>query len=46
MRKIADNEMRIKADGGIKDYKTALAMIRAGADRIGASGSVRIVTRG
>jgi len=34
----------IKADGGIKDYKSARSIIEAGATTIGASGSVKIVT--
>ncbi len=34
----------VKAAGGIRDRHTALAMIEAGANRIGASASVRIVT--
>ena len=44
MRKTVGNSMRIKASGGIRDYDTAKAMIEAGADRIGASASVAIVT--
>ena len=32
----------VKASGGIRDYKTAMAMIEAGADRIGASKSIEI----
>lgn len=34
---------KIKAAGGIRDYQTALAMIAAGADRIGTSNGVAIV---
>lgn len=34
----------VKAAGGIRDRRTALAMIEAGANRIGASASVAIVT--
>ncbi len=34
----------VKASGGIRDAKTALAMIEAGATRIGTSASVAIVT--
>jgi len=34
----------IKADGGIKDYKSAIAVIEAGATTIGASGSIKIVS--
>jgi deoxyribose-phosphate aldolase len=34
----------VKASGGIGDYETALELIEAGADRIGASGGVDILT--
>lgn len=44
MRKIVDTRGYIKASGGIRDYDTALSMIEAGADRIGASASLKIVT--
>lgn len=43
MRGIVGDDMKIKASGGIRDFKTASAMIDAGADRIGASASVEIV---
>jgi deoxyribose-phosphate aldolase len=33
----------VKAAGGIRDRDTVLRMLRAGADRIGASASVKIV---
>ncbi len=33
----------VKASGGIRDLETALAMIEAGANRLGTSGSVRIM---
>ncbi len=33
----------IKASGGVRDYETAIAMINAGANRIGASAGVAIV---
>jgi deoxyribose-phosphate aldolase len=35
--------VRVKAAGGIRDYETAVAMIRAGADRIGTSAGVAIL---
>jgi deoxyribose-phosphate aldolase len=35
--------LQIKASGGIRDAKTALAMLEAGADRLGTSNSVAIV---
>jgi len=36
--------MGIKADGGIRNHQRAVEVIEAGATRIGASGSVKIVT--
>lgn len=36
----------VKASGGVRDLETALSMLRAGANRIGASSSVAIVTGG
>ncbi len=35
--------MRVKASGGIRDLPTALAMLDAGADRLGCSASVEII---
>ena len=43
MRAEVGAEMGVKASGGIRDYATAQAMIRAGASRIGASAGVQIV---
>ncbi len=43
-RQIIGPEMGLKADGGIKDRKTAQSVIEAGGTTIGASGSVKIVT--
>lgn len=43
MKNTVGNSMKIKASGGIRDYATAKAMIDAGASRIGASSSVKIV---
>ena len=34
--------VKVKASGGIKDYKTAKSMIEAGASRLGTSSGVRI----
>lgn len=44
MRRVVGPEMGVKAAGGIRDFKTAAAMIKAGASRIGASSSVEIVS--
>ena len=43
MRKTVGPEMGVKASGGIRDYETAMAMIEAGANRIGASAGTAIV---
>jgi deoxyribose-phosphate aldolase len=44
MRATVGPEFGVKASGGIRDTKTALAMIEAGATRLGTSASVAIVT--
>lgn len=44
MRRIVGDKMKIKASGGIRTFEDALKMIEAGADRIGTSNGVRIVT--
>ncbi|EHJ01360.1 Deoxyribose-phosphate aldolase [Clostridium sp. DL-VIII] len=43
MRKTVGPDMGVKASGGIRDFKTAMDMINAGASRIGASASIAIV---
>lgn len=43
MRRTVGPEMGIKAAGGIRTYESALAVVAAGATRIGASAGVRIV---
>jgi len=43
MRSVVGDYMGVKASGGIRDTQTALTMIRAGANRIGASGSLAII---
>lgn len=43
MRKTVGPEMGVKASGGIRDYATAMAMIEAGANRIGASAGIEIM---
>lgn len=42
MKSVVGESIGIKASGGIRDYETAIAMIEAGATRIGASASVNI----
>lgn len=44
MRRTVGEKMGVKASGGVRDFETAIAMIQAGATRIGASSSVAIVT--
>tara|TARA_R110002126_G_scaffold6119_14_gene32303 strand:+ start:3912 stop:4811 length:900 start_codon:yes stop_codon:yes gene_type:complete len=44
MRRTVGPKMDIKASGGIRDRKTAEAMLAAGATRLGCSSSVAIVT--
>lgn len=43
MRRVVGSAMGVKASGGIRSYEEALQMIKSGADRIGASASVKIV---
>lgn len=43
MRHTVGLECQVKAAGGIRDYQTALAMLNAGANRIGTSAGVQIV---
>ena len=44
MRKAVGDKLRVKASGGIRSYHDAILMLDAGADRIGASSSVAIVS--
>ncbi len=44
MRSVLPKSMKIKAAGGIRTYEDAVAFIKAGADRIGCSASIQIVT--
>lgn len=44
LREAVGLQMRIKAAGGIRDYQAAVAMIEAGADRLGTSAGVAIIT--
>ncbi|WP_240511966.1 deoxyribose-phosphate aldolase [Paludifilum halophilum] len=46
MRETVGPDMGVKASGGIRDRETADKMVAAGANRIGASASVAIVTGG
>jgi deoxyribose-phosphate aldolase len=44
MRKAVGDKLQVKASGGIRSYHDAIRMLEAGADRIGASSSVAIVS--
>jgi deoxyribose-phosphate aldolase len=44
MRRIVGDDMGVKASGGVRTAEDAMKMIAAGANRIGASASVAIVT--
>ena len=43
MKSIVGDDVRVKAAGSIRDLKTALAMIDAGAERLGTSAGVEII---
>ncbi len=43
MKAVVGDRLGVKASGGVRDYKTAKAMIEAGATRIGASAGIAIV---
>lgn len=43
MREIVGENIGVKASGGIRDYKTTMEMINAGANRIGASAGIAIL---
>ncbi|WP_027624741.1 deoxyribose-phosphate aldolase [Clostridium lundense] len=42
MRETVGKEMGVKASGGVRTYEDAMAMIEAGASRVGASASIKI----
>jgi len=44
MKASVGESVQIKASGGIRDYETAIAMIEAGASRLGVSAGIAIVT--
>lgn len=46
MRRVVGKDMEVKASGGVRTLDDARKLIAAGADRIGASASVAIVTGG
>ena len=44
MKKTVDGKLQVKASGGIRSYHDAILMLDAGADRIGASSGVAIIS--
>ena len=44
MKASVGEQVQVKASGGIRDYETAVAMLRAGATRLGVSAGIAIVT--
>lgn len=44
MKETVGDKAKVKASGGVRDYETAVAMIEAGADRIGTSSGVAFVS--
>ena len=44
LRKTVGDKLQVKASGGIRSYHDAILMLDAGADRIGASSSIAIVS--
>jgi len=44
MKKTVGDKLRVKASGGIRSYHDAIKMLEAGADRLGASSGVAIVS--
>ncbi len=43
MRRVVGPEIGVKASGGVRDLETALAMVAAGASRVGTSSGVKII---
>ncbi len=43
LKETVAGRVKVKASGGIRDWKTTLAMLEAGADRIGTSASLKIL---
>jgi deoxyribose-phosphate aldolase len=44
MRKVVGADVGVKASGGVRDYNTAIAMIEAGATRLGTSSGIAIIS--
>jgi len=46
MKRVVGEDVEVKASGGVKDFETAVEMIKAGATRIGASAGIAIIYGG
>ena len=46
MKDVVGDDMKVKASGGVKKHRDCVAMIGAGADRIGTSSGVAIMEEG
>ena len=44
MRRVVSSHVLVKASGGIRDFKTAQAMLEAGASRLGIGSSIAVMT--
>jgi deoxyribose-phosphate aldolase len=44
LRKAVGDRLQVKASGGVRSYHDAIRMLDAGADRIGASSSIAIIS--
>ena len=44
MKRVVGDELKVKASGGVRSREDAVNVLNAGADRIGASAGVKIVT--
>jgi len=45
MRKVVGPKMGVKASGGVRNRENAIAMLKAGANRIGASSGIKIIQK-
>ena len=46
MAKTVGGRLGVKASGGIRDWETAVAMVEAGATRLGLSGTAAVLAGG
>ena len=43
MKSVVGDAVKVKAAGGIRDFDTAMAMVEAGAERLGTSAGVELM---